>query len=82
MIRIITARYLARLKGANERHQTAHAIKVREIEGLKRQVDAAIERQGQLTAENALLRQQAKALDERLAERQLADEAADRAATS
>lgn len=56
MIRIVTARYLARLLRANERHQTAHANLVREIEGLRRQVDAAIERQGQLTAENGILR--------------------------
>lgn len=56
MIRIITTRRLRRILGAQLRHERQHAVIVREMEGLRRSVDAAIERRGQLELENSILR--------------------------
>lgn len=56
MIRIITTRRLRRILGAQLRHERQHAVIVREMDGLRREVDAAIERRGQLELENSVLR--------------------------
>ena len=58
MIRLITTRRLARILGANQRHQTRDSNRVRDIDALRGQVDAGVQREGRLTAENAILRQQ------------------------
>lgn len=57
MVTLITTRRLRRILGANARHEQRHLIILREKEGLTQQVDAAIEREGRLTADNAMLRQ-------------------------
>lgn len=57
MIRIITIRRLRRILGANVRHEQRHVIDVRTMDGLRRECDALVERNGQLVADAGVLQQ-------------------------
>ena len=57
MIRIITTRRLEQLLGAQTRHERQNVILHRRVEELQREAEAAVEREGRLTADNAMLRQ-------------------------
>jgi hypothetical protein len=57
MIRFITKRRLARILGANVRHEQRHVLDVRRISDLERDGEAAAEREGRLRADLRMLRQ-------------------------